>query len=151
MLGITIKYKGPGCYRFLDTLENIIYVGSTKNMHTRLNQHFSKNGSNVGKEAYMKTARVEIIKTDDYATALALEQYLINKYKPKYNKKDKYHNINSKTVANEDYYAKLENWQLYYELKKLDKEKIDLNKKQDKLVMAVAYIVFFLIIVRFIL
>lgn len=151
MYGITIKYKGPGCYRFLDTLENTIYVGSAKNIHSRLNQHFSKKGSNVGKEAYSKTARVEIIKTDDYATALALEQYLINKYKPKYNKKDKDHNINSKAVVNEDYYEKLENWQLYYELKKLDEEKIDLTKKQDKLVMVVAYVVFFLIIIRFIL
>ena len=76
MYGITIKYKGPGCYRFLDTLENTIYVGSAKNVHTRLSQHFSKKGSNAGKEAYSKTARVEIIKTDDYASALALEQYL---------------------------------------------------------------------------
>ena len=107
MYGVTIKYNGPGCYRFLDTLENTIYIGSTKNMHTRLNQHFSKKGFNVGKEAYSKTAIVEIIKTDDYATTLALEQYLINKYKPKYNKKDKNHNINSKALANEGYYAKL--------------------------------------------
>lgn len=144
------RYKGAGCYRFLDTLENIIYVGSTKNIHTRLNQHFSKNGSNVGKEAYMKTARVEIIKTDDYATALALEQYLINKYKPKYNKKDKAHNINSKAVVNEDYYAKLENWQLYYVLKKLDKEKIDLTKKQDRALVVVAYSMFILLILRMI-
>lgn len=137
------KYKGPGCYRFIDTSENTIYIGSTKNIHTRLNQHFSKKGPNVGKEAYSKTARIEIIKTEDYATALALEQYLINKYKPKYNKKDKNHNINSKAVIHEEYYAKLESWQLYYELKKPDKEKIGLTKKQDKLVMAVAYIVFF--------
>lgn len=144
------RYRGPGCYRFLDTLENIIYVGSTKNIHTRLNQHFSKNGSNVGKEAYMKTARVEIIKTDDYATALALEQYLINKYKPKYNKKDKAHNINSKAVVNEDYYAKLENWQLYYVLKKLDKEKIDLTKKQDRALVLVAYSMFILLILKMI-
>lgn len=144
------RYRGPGCYRFLDTLENIIYVGSTKNIHTRLNQHFSKNGSNVGKEAYMKTARVEIIKTDDYATALALEQYLINKYKPKYNKKDKAHNINSKAVVNEDYYAKLENWQLYYVLKKLDKEKIDLTKKQDRALVVVAYSMFILLILKMI-
>lgn len=144
------RYRGPGCYRFLDTLENIIYVGSTKNIHTRLNQHFSKNGSNVGKEAYMKTARVEIMKTDDYATALALEQYLINKYKPKYNKKDKAHNINSKAVVNEDYYAKLENWQLYYVLKKLDKEKIDLTKKQDRALVVVAYSMFILLILRMI-
>lgn len=74
------------------------------------------------KEAYTKTAKVEIIKTKSYGQALDLEQYLINEYKPKYNKRDKSHNINSKVVANEEYYRKLENWQLYYELQKLYKE-----------------------------
>lgn len=150
MYGITIKYKGPGCYKFIDTLENTIYIGSAKNIHTRLNQHFSNKGSNVGKEAYNSTARVEICKCDDYATALALEQYLINKYKPKYNKKDKDHNINFKAVTNEEYYNKLENWQLYYELQKLDKEKINLNNKQDKALMLVTYAVFVIAILMFI-
>ncbi|SFI95339.1 GIY-YIG catalytic domain-containing protein [Terrisporobacter glycolicus] len=142
MYGITIKYKGPGCYRFIDTTENTIYIGSAKNIHTRLNQHFSNKGSNVGKKAYKSTALVEIIKTDDYAAALALEQFLINKYKPKYNKRDKDHNINSKSVANEEYYEKLENWQLYYQFQELDREKINLTKKQDKLVVAVVYLIF---------
>ena len=150
MYGITIKYKDSGCYRFIDTLENTIYIGSAKNIHTRLNQHFSNKGSNVGKEAYHKTAKVEICKCDHYATTLALEQYLINKYKPKYNKKDKNHNINSKAVTNEEYYNKLENWQLYYELQKLDKEKINLNNKQDKLIIAVTYAVFIIAILMFI-
>lgn len=150
MYRVTIKYKGPGCYRFIDTTENTIYIGSAKKIHTRLNQHFSNKGSNVGKEAYGKTARVEICKCDDYATALAMEQYLINKYKPKYNKKDKDHNINSKAVANPEYYNNLEKWQLYYELQKLDKEKIHLTKRQDKLIMAVTYAVFIIAILMFI-
>lgn len=148
MYGITIKYKGPGCYRFLDTVENTIYVGSAKNIHTRLNQHFSKKGSNVGKEAYSKTAIVEIIKTDDYATALALEQYLINKYKPKYNKRDKSHNINSKVVKNSEYYEKLEKWQLYYKFKSLDKEKIDTTKRQDRALLVITYAMLILIIIK---
>lgn len=142
MYGITIKYKGPGCYRFIDTTENTIYVGSAKNIHTRLNQHFSNKGSNVDKEAYKSTARVEIIKTKSYGQALALEQYLINEYKPRYNKRDKSHNINSKVVNNEEEYKKLENWQLYYQLQELDKEKINLTKKQDELIMAVTYLIF---------
>lgn len=148
MYEITIKYKGSGCYRFIDELENIIYVGSAKNIHTRLNQHFSKKGSNVGKEAYKSTAIVEIIKTDDYATALALEQYLINKYKPKYNKRDKSHNINSRVVKNSEYYEKLEKWQLYYKLKNLDKEKIDTNKRQDRALLVITYAMLILIIIK---
>lgn len=150
MYGVTIKYKVPGCYRFLDTTDNTIYIGSAKNIHTRLNQHFSNKGSNVGKEAYTKTARVEIIKTKSYGQALDLEQYLINEYKPKYNKRDKSHNINSKVVNNEEEYKNLENWQLYYQLQELDKEKMNLTKKQDKLVVAVAYTVFILTIIKFI-
>lgn len=150
MYGITIKYKGPGCYRFIDTTENTIYIGSAKRIHTRLSQHFSNKGSNVDKDAYKSTARVEICKCEDYATALAMEQYLINKYKPKYNKRDKDHNINSKAVTNEEYYNKLENWQLYYELQKLDKEKINSNNKQDKALMLVTYAVFVIAILMFI-
>lgn len=52
MYGITIKYKQPECYRFLDTTENTIYIGSSKSIHTRLNQHFSNKESNVRKEAH---------------------------------------------------------------------------------------------------
>lgn len=48
---MTIKYMRAGYYRFLDTSEKTIYIGSTKNIHTRLNHHFSKKGSNVRKEA----------------------------------------------------------------------------------------------------
>lgn len=150
MYGITIKYKDAGCYRFIDTSENAIYIGSAKNIHTRLNQHFSNKGSNVDKEAYKNTARVEIIKTKSYGQALDLEQYLINEYKPRYNKRDKSHNINSKVVNNEEEYKKLENWQLYYQLQELDKEKINLTKKQDKLIMAVTYAVFIIAILMFI-
>ena len=148
MRWITFKHKRSGYYRFIDELENTIYVGSAKDIHTRLNQHFSKKGSNVGKEAYSKTARVEIIKTDDYATALALEQYLINKYKPKYNKRDKSHNINSRVVKNSEYYEKLEKWQLYYKLKSLDKEKIDTTKRQDRALLVITYAMLILIIIK---
>lgn len=70
-------------------------------MDKRLKSHFSSKGSNVSKEGYDNTAKVEIIKTNDYATSLALEKFLINKYKTKYNKKDKSNNINSKAVKNE--------------------------------------------------
>lgn len=107
-MGLLLNIKILDVIYFLDTSENTIYVGYAKNVHTRLNQHFSKTESNVGKEAYIKTYRVEIIETDNYATALELEQYLINKYKQKYNKRDKIHNINSKVVKNSEYCEKLE-------------------------------------------
>ena len=93
------RYKGPGCYRFLDTLENIIYVGSAKNIDRRLRSHFNGKQGHLGKEVYNQVARVEICKCEDYPSAL---------YKPRYNSKDKAHNINSKVVANPDVYENME-------------------------------------------
>ena len=145
-----LRYKGPGCYRFLDELENIIYVGSSKNIDRRLNSHFNGQQGHLGKDIYSKVARVEICKCDDYPTALALENVLINKYKPKYNTKDKDHNINSKAVKNEELYSKLENWELYIKRKKLNKEKINLNKKQDKMLLVISYAVFIIAILMYV-
>lgn len=144
------RYKGPGCYRFLDTLENIIYVGSAKNIDRRLRSHFNGKQGHLGKEVYNQVARVEICKCEDYPSSLALEQYLINKYKPRYNSKDKAHNINSKVVANPDAYENIEAWEVYYKLRNLDKEKIDLTKKQDRALVVVAYSMFILLILRMI-
>lgn len=144
------RYRGPGCYRFLDTLENTIYVGSAKNIDRRLRSHFNGKQGHLGKEVYNQVARVEICKCEDYPSALALEQFLINKYKPRYNKKDKDHNINSKVVSNNEFYENIEAWEVYYKLRSLDKEKIDLTKKQDRALVVVAYSMFILLILRMI-
>lgn len=143
-------YRGPGCYRFLDTLENTIYIGSAKNIDRRLRSHFNGKQGHLGREVYNQVARVEICKCEDYPSALALEQFLINKYKPRYNSKDKAHNINSKVVANPDTYESMEKWEVYYKLRSLDKEKIDLTKKQDRALVVVAYSMFILLILRMI-
>lgn len=145
-----LKYTGSGVYRFLDTMENTIYVGSSKSVDRRLKSHFGGKQGHLGKNVYSQVARVEVCKCTDYPTALALEQYLINKYKPRYNKKDKDHNINSKVVSNNEFYENLENWNTYYKFKEYDKNKIELNKKQDTVVMAISYIVFILVILKFI-
>ena len=142
-----VKYSGSGVYRFIDTSNNVIYVGSAKNIDKRLKSHFSPKGSNVDKEAYKNTSRVEIIKTDSYGKALDYEQYFINKYKPHYNKRDKSHNLDSKVVKNEDEYKHLENkWKVYWKLRPLDKDKIEANKKDDLKAMFIAAVVFILVI-----
>ena len=145
-----IRYEGPGCYRFLDTSENIIYIGSSKNIQRRLNSHFGGKQGHLGKNVYSQVARVEVCKCEDYPTALALEQVLISKYRPRFNTKDKSSNINYKPTKNMDYYENLENWKTYYKFKEYDKNKIELNKKQDTVVMAISYIVFILVILKFI-
>lgn len=147
---LLMRYKGSGCYRFLDELENTIYVGSAKNIDRRLNSHFRGKQGHLGKDVYNQVARVQIIKCEDYPTALAMEQYLINEYKPRYNKKDKSHNMNSKVTKNNEQYKKLEKWELYYKFKQLDKEKINLNKKEDMAVMLIGYVVFIVAIIQFI-
>lgn len=145
-----LKYKGNGCYRFIDEVGNIIYIGSAKNIDRRLNSHFKGKQGHLGKDIYNKVARVEICRLEDYPTTLAMEIFLINEYKPKFNKKDKSHNINSKVVKNIEEYKKLEKWELYYKFKKLDKEKINLSKKEDMALMLVSYAVFIIAIVMFI-
>ena len=73
-----VKYKGCGCYRFIDTMGKIIYVGSAKNIDRRIHSHFSKSG-HLPKKCYDSVAIIEVCKCQDYATALAFEIYAINK------------------------------------------------------------------------
>ena len=113
-----MKYKGPGCYRFINEYGKVIYAGSAKNIDRRVHSHFSKSG-HLPKECYQSVAIVEVTKTESYGKALDLEQYLINKYKPHYNKRDKSHNINSIVVKDEEEYDKLERWRMYYKFKEL--------------------------------
>lgn len=154
MFNIQKKYTECGCYRFLDSQAQVIYIGSAKNIHRRLfSQHFKKNGghSHLPQECYDSTAKVEIIKTKDYATALALEIYLIDKYIPRFNKKDKRKDIfNSTKFENIDYYRSLEKWKLYYSFREFDFNKITMSKKQNRLAIASTFI-FFIVLIGYLL
>ena len=146
MFNIQKKYESFGCYRFLDNQANTIYIGSSKNIHRRLfSQHFKR--GHLPQECYNNTAKIEIIKTKDYATALALEIYLIDKYLPRYNKKDKRKDLfNSTKFDNPEYYQKLERWELYYTFREFDFDKIVMTRKQNKLALAITIVFFFSII-----
>lgn len=75
-------------YRFVDTNENVIYVGYTgQTMAKRINQHFTK--GHLPKKCYKSTARIDYIKWDSKSDAQVMEVYYINKYHPKFNKLDK--------------------------------------------------------------
>ena len=150
MFNIQKKYESFGCYRFLDNQAKTIYVGKSKNVHRRLfSQHFKKNGSHghLPKECYDSTCKIEIIKCKDHAQTVALEQYLIDKYLPKYNDSDKRKDLfNPTKFDNEEYYEKLENWRLYYSFREFDFDKIVMTKKQNKLALAITIVFFFSII-----
>ena len=142
MFNIQKKYTSFGCYRFLDNQAKTIYIGSSKNIHRRLfSQHFKR--GHLPQECYNSTAKIQIIKTPDYPTALALEIYLIDKYLPRFNKKDKRKNLfNATKFDNLEYYEKLEKWHLYYTFREFDFNKIKLSKKQNRLTIAVAFLFF---------
>ena len=131
MFNMCEKYSGTGCYRFLDSQAKVIYIGSSKNIHRRLfSQHFKKNGSfgHLPEICYRSVAKIEIMKTKDYADALKAEQILIDRYIPKYNQRDK-----RKDLFNKIYDSDIkENWKLYHVFKEFDTENIEISKKQNR-------------------
>ena len=75
-------------YRFVDTDENVIYVGYTgQTMAKRISQHFTK--GHLPKKCYKSIARIDYIKWDSKSDAQVMEVYYINIYHPKFNKLDK--------------------------------------------------------------
>lgn len=151
MFNIQKKYTECGCYRFLDSQAQVIYIGSAKNIHRRLfSQHFKKNGghSHLPIECYDSTCKIEIIKTKDYAQALATEIYLIDKYKPRFNIKDKSKDLFTQTkFDNEDLYKNLDkSWRLYYSFREYDFNKITTTRKQNRLALASTFIFFIFVI-----
>jgi excinuclease ABC subunit C len=76
----------PGCYRFKDKNENVIYVGKAKNLKKRIKQYSKKNDFDIKTQSmigYIKS--VDFVATDNEVEALILENTLIKKYQPKYN------------------------------------------------------------------
>ncbi|WP_162985713.1 GIY-YIG nuclease family protein [Virgibacillus halodenitrificans] len=76
-------------YRFLNKNREIIYIGSTKNIYNRIsNQHFSNSGHLEPKQ-YSQVDIVEYAKVSESSDRLLLENYLITKIKPPFNKREK--------------------------------------------------------------
>ena len=85
--------KLTGVYKFYDEESRLIYIGKSKNIKTRVQQHLknvkTKKGINMSKEI----VRVEYDITGSEAIALIHESNLIKKHKPHFNRqlrKDKY-------------------------------------------------------------
>lgn len=78
-------------YRFMDDLGNVIYIGRTTNLRTRIQKHFST--GHLPDECYIATSYIESIKLKSQAEMNIYEMYYINIYKPKYNKQEKYDEV----------------------------------------------------------
>ena len=78
--------ESPGVYIMLDEYKNIIYVGKARVLKNRVRQYFHNSAK---PEKVMKMVEnisdFNYIITNSEIDALALENNLIKKYKPKYN------------------------------------------------------------------
>jgi excinuclease ABC subunit C len=75
----------PGIYQFIDSLDNIIYVGKAKNLRKRVSSYFTKNQSGKTTVMLKKAADIRHIVVDNESDALLLENNLIKKLQPRYN------------------------------------------------------------------
>ncbi|MBO5811823.1 MAG: excinuclease ABC subunit C, partial [Bacteroidaceae bacterium] len=76
----------PGCYQYLNSSGQVIYVGKAKNLKRRVSSYFLKEQqSNKTKLLVKQIADIKYIVVNNEWDALLLENNLIKKYKPKYN------------------------------------------------------------------
>lgn len=68
------------CYRFINRMGEIIYVGRAKNLITRLDNH-----DHLPQECYKQVERIEYCKFDSNDDLDLAEPYFIAKWKPKFN------------------------------------------------------------------
>src|SRR5216117_4270292 len=78
---------GPGVYLYKDRANQTVYVGKAKSLRNRVRTYFQLSRDLDERKDQMMDAidDVEFIMTDTEGEALALENYLIKRYKPKYN------------------------------------------------------------------
>ena len=128
-------------YRFKDINDNTIYIGKTcRKLESRMEEHFGGKG-HLNKQCYKDTCRIEYLKFKTDADSLLVETYLINKYRPQYNKanKSKYEGQTIKLDIKED-------WKLYKQLK-LPRREIPINKFKNMIYsLGMSLILFFIIL-----
>lgn len=75
-----------GIYLMFDTLNNLLYVGKSKNLKNRVSSYFrEKNLSPRISKMVLQIDRIEFITVKSEAEALILENNYIKNYNPKYN------------------------------------------------------------------
>lgn len=85
--------KKTGVYKFYDEESRLIYIGKSKNIRSRVQQHLKNIKSKKAIDMSKEIVRVEYDVTGSETIALIHESNLIKKYKPQFNRqlrKDKY-------------------------------------------------------------
>ncbi|MGI0494617.1 excinuclease ABC subunit UvrC [Alkalinema pantanalense CENA528] len=76
----------PGVYYMRDASDNILYIGKSKKLRSRLRQYFNGQDTRSRIPTMMRlVTEIEFIVTDTEAEALALEANLIRQHQPHYN------------------------------------------------------------------
>ena len=76
----------PGVYKFLDKLKRPIYIGKAKSLNKRLASYFRGSSRSEKIDRLVESAKfIEFSLTNTELESLLHEQYLIKKYKPKFN------------------------------------------------------------------
>jgi excinuclease ABC subunit C len=77
----------PGVYQYFDNSDQIIYVGTAKNLKKRVSSYFNRDKYESGKTAMLvrSIVKVEHIVVDNEYEALLLENSMIKQHQPKYN------------------------------------------------------------------
>lgn len=76
----------PGVYYFMDEKDNIIYVGKSKNIKSRILSHLSNCSTKRALEMKNKAARITYELTGNELIALLLESHEIHKHLPRFNR-----------------------------------------------------------------
>ena len=81
----------PGVYKFFDENNNIIYIGKSVDLKSRINSYFMNGAIRTRKEVELINCinDIDIIETSSELSALLLENKLIKEIKPYFNKKQK--------------------------------------------------------------
>lgn len=80
--------ESNGIYIFKDKKERIIYIGKSKNLNKRVKSYFT-NSSNKAKKMVSLLDSIDFIRTSTELEALLLEDELIKKHRPDFNRKQK--------------------------------------------------------------
>lgn len=125
-------------YRFKDKYNETIYIGYTgQTMAQRMNQHFTK--GHLPSECYKNVCVIEYIKHKTKSDAQVWEVWLINKYKPKYNKLNKKNDALTISLGEE-------NWKVYQVLnRQFEKVKYKLGYLSYILIASLIYAIYYLI------
>jgi DNA polymerase III subunit epsilon len=76
----------PGVYYFYNNRLEVIYIGKSKNIRSRVLSHFSNNSTGKAMQMRSQTADISFEVTGSELIALLKESYEIKKYKPLFNR-----------------------------------------------------------------